>query len=98
MVEILHTHDRAQADLVRVALEAEGLRVESLNDDSAPFFGRHVLAVSETDAPRAIAIRRRLEQQGAADRTSPRPIRKLVIAAIIVFWIAVGLLLIWLRR
>jgi hypothetical protein len=98
MVEILHTHDRMHAEMVRLALEAEGIRVESLSDNYDPYLSRHVLAVSDADAQRAIAIRRRLERRDAAPRPRDPPVRKSVVAAIIVFWIAVYLVFRWLNR
>lgn len=97
MVEILHTHDRAQAEMIRVALESAGILVHSLDDDFDPYVGRHVLAVSETDAPRAIAIRRKLERQGASTPARRGPGWKPFVAAMIVFWLAVYLVLRWFR-
>lgn len=98
MIEILHTHDRMQADLVRVALEAEGIRVEMLGDNYDPYLNRHVLAVSEADAPRAIAIRKRIEQQSGASRTKRPPLRVGVLAGIVVFWVVVYFFLRWFSR
>ncbi|HEU4989088.1 MAG TPA: hypothetical protein VFT41_04850 [Gemmatimonadaceae bacterium] len=91
MIEILHTHDAAQADLMRAALEAEGIRVHALRDAATadPFVGRHVLAVREVDAERAIAIRRRIEHKAAASRPKQPFLRPLPVIVVLAFWVAV---------
>ncbi len=94
MIEILHTHDAAQAELVRTALQSAGIHVESLDDNFDPFLGNHVLAVSEADAPRAIAIRRKIEHAGTTTPTTPSPARKIVFAAFMIA-IAVWAYLVW---
>ena len=90
MVEVLHTHDRMQADTVRRALERKGIRVHSREDDFDPYLNRYVLSVHEADAPRAIAIRRKIEEPSGADAATQRQagrfflmILALVIAALV---------------
>ncbi len=89
MVEILHAPTPKHAELVRVALEAEGIRVYSRDDDLDPSSNGHVLLVSEADAPRAIAIRRRIEARGAGDPSNDPPPRSGVLGGIIAFWKAI---------
>ncbi len=95
MIEILHTPDAAHAEIVRLALEAAGIRVRSVDDTYDPYLHRHVLSVSEADAARAVDIRRRIERQDAADAPRHPPLRKSVVAGIVAFWIVVYLLLRW---
>ena len=95
MIEILHTPDAAHAEIVRLALEAEGIKVRSVDDTYDPYLHRHVLSVSEADATRAIDIRRRVEQQDAAHARRDPPLRKGVVAGMVAFWIGVYLLLRW---
>ncbi len=71
------------------------IRVRSVDDTYDPYLHRHVLAVSEADAARAVDIRRRIERQDAADAPRHPPLRKSVVAGIVAFWIVVYLLLRW---
>ncbi len=95
MVEILHTHDAAQAEMVRAALEREGIRVHSVDDNYDPFMGHHVLAVHERDAERAIAIRRRIER-GPGNKSGnryPVPTFLIVVLVLVVVFFVYAVLM-----
>lgn len=98
MQEILHTHDWMQAETVRVALEAEGIRVEVVEDKCEPYLNRRVLAVSDGDAPRAIEIRRRVEREAAAEPTSGVPSGKRGYVVVVVLTVLLAFVYWWLSQ